>query len=101
VPRRKQRRTHFAQRCDQVTLDNETPTAELAQRYDHLLGHGDERGSEVKSKDRARSEEQSKAGLLHLAPSQDPASREEILPPEIMITALTGKSSPERGRMAV
>lgn len=39
-------RTHFAQRRDRVTLDHETSAAELAQRYDHLLGHGDEQGSE-------------------------------------------------------
>ena len=43
----KQRRTHFAQRCDQVTLDHKTSAAELAQRYDHLLGHGDEPRSDV------------------------------------------------------
>lgn len=48
-------RTHFAQRCDQVTLDHETPATELTQRYDNLLGHGDEQGGEVREA-RARSE---------------------------------------------
>lgn len=51
--------------------------------------------SEVMSEEQeARTEKQSQAGQLHLAPSQDPASREEILPREIMITALSGSRVP-------